>query len=163
MPVLKNAKHEAFAQGLAKGLSASEAYVSAGYKESRSAASRLSTNVNVQRRVSELQGKAAEKAEWSAAERLSSLKAIHDRTSTEDPRVAISAIGEANKMQGSHAAAKHHLSGTVQVVTITAKHLDGLNDDELAALEAAYPVLQKLGLIGSDQGAAADAGSEPDD
>ncbi|CAN0653117.1 protein of unknown function [Nitratireductor aquimarinus] len=113
--------------------------------------------------MSELQGKAAEKAEWSAAERLLSLKAIHDRTNTEDPRVAISAIGEANKMQGSHAAAKHHLSGTVQVVTITAKHLDGLNDDELAALEAAYPVLQKLGLIGSDQGAAADAGSEPDD
>ncbi|WMT85580.1 terminase small subunit [Pelagibacterium sp. 26DY04] len=63
MPALKNAKHEAFAQGLAKGLSASEAYVAAGYKESRSAASRLSTNVNIEARVSELVGKGAERAE----------------------------------------------------------------------------------------------------
>lgn len=60
---LKNAKHEAFAQGLAKGLSASDAYVAAGYKESRSAASRLSTNVNIEARVAELVHKGAEKAE----------------------------------------------------------------------------------------------------
>ena len=59
MPVLANAKHERFAQGLAKGLSATEAYTKAGYVGDRTAASRLSTNVNVQRRVSELQEKAA--------------------------------------------------------------------------------------------------------
>lgn len=63
MPALKNAKHEKFAQGLAKGLTASEAYVAAGYKESRSAASRLSTNVNIEARVAELVGKGAERAE----------------------------------------------------------------------------------------------------
>lgn len=61
MPVLKNAKHEAFAQGLAKGLSASEAYVAAGYKESRSAASRLSANVNIQKRVEEIVQKVSER------------------------------------------------------------------------------------------------------
>jgi phage terminase small subunit len=60
--VLSNPKHEAFAQGLAKGLSATEAYVAAGYKESRSAASRLSANVNVEARVAELVNKGAEKA-----------------------------------------------------------------------------------------------------
>lgn len=65
MPALKNAKHEAFAQGLAKGLSASDAYASAGYKESRSAASRLSTNVNIEARVAEIVGRGAEKAEVS--------------------------------------------------------------------------------------------------
>ncbi len=55
MPVLPNAKHERFAQELAKGKSATEAYVSAGYQESRSAASRLSANVNITARVTEIQ------------------------------------------------------------------------------------------------------------
>ncbi|UQS95217.1 terminase small subunit [Pseudanabaena phage Pam5] len=59
MPALANPRHERFAQELAKGKSASEAYVAAGYEESRSAASRLSTNVNVQARVTELQERAA--------------------------------------------------------------------------------------------------------
>ena len=59
MPALSNARHERFAQELAKGKSASEAYVSAGYEESRSAASRLSANVNVQARLDELKERAA--------------------------------------------------------------------------------------------------------
>jgi phage terminase small subunit len=71
--VLENPKHEAFSQGLAKGLSASEAYVAAGYKESRSAASRLSTNVNVEARIAELVNKGAEKAGTSIAHVLSEL------------------------------------------------------------------------------------------
>jgi hypothetical protein len=41
VPVLKDAKHERFAQELAKGKSQAEAYVAAGYKPSRSAATRL--------------------------------------------------------------------------------------------------------------------------
>ncbi|MBZ9939153.1 terminase small subunit [Mesorhizobium sp. BR1-1-16] len=61
MSVLKNPRHEAFAQALAKGQSATEAYQTAGYAESRSAASRLSTNVNVVARVADIQEKAATK------------------------------------------------------------------------------------------------------
>ena len=61
MPVLPNPRHERFAQELAKGKSAAEAYQATGYKGDRTAASRLSTNVNLQRRVAELQNKAAEK------------------------------------------------------------------------------------------------------
>ncbi|WP_425087781.1 terminase small subunit [Stappia sp.] len=106
MPALKNARHEAFAQALAKGASAADAYVQAGYKASRSAASRLSANVNIEARVSELVQRIAEKAEWSAADRLRTLSEIVERTATKDPRVAVSAIAEANKMQGSHAPAK---------------------------------------------------------
>lgn len=60
MPVLDNARHEAFAHGLARGLSASEAYINAGYRDSRSSASRLSTNVNIAARVAELQDLAAQ-------------------------------------------------------------------------------------------------------
>lgn len=109
MPCLKNARHEAFAQGLAKGLSAAEAYTKAGYQGDRTAASRLSTNVNVQRRVEEVKNRVAEKAEWTAAERLSSLRAIHDASLGNDRRTAIAAISEANKMQGSYAPAKTEL------------------------------------------------------
>ena len=63
MPVLKNAKHEKFAQGLAKGITAEQSYIEAGYKPSRSAASRLSTNVNIKARVAEIVNIGAEKAE----------------------------------------------------------------------------------------------------
>lgn len=67
MPALSNPRWERLAQELAKGKSATEAYVAAGYKESRSAASRLSTNVSVKARVSELTERAAARTEISVA------------------------------------------------------------------------------------------------
>ncbi|MCA1298029.1 terminase small subunit [Stappia indica] len=73
MPALENARHEVFAQGVAKGLSQDEAYARAGYKASRSAASRLSANVSVKARIAELVGKGAEKAEVSVAQVLQGL------------------------------------------------------------------------------------------
>lgn len=62
MPVLKNPKHERFAQELAKGATATDAYTAAGYRGDRTAASRLSTKVNIQERVAQLLGKGAERA-----------------------------------------------------------------------------------------------------
>jgi hypothetical protein len=67
MAALSNHKHELFAQGLAKGKTADEAYQLAGYKQSRPAASRLSTNVNVKARVAELQERGAIRAEVTIA------------------------------------------------------------------------------------------------
>ena len=55
MPILENQRHEKFAQQLATGKSASEAYVLSGYKPSRKNASRLRTNEGVVARVAELQ------------------------------------------------------------------------------------------------------------
>ncbi|WP_417702336.1 terminase small subunit [Pseudophaeobacter sp.] len=154
MPILPNPRHESFAQALAKGKSAADAYVDAGYKPSRSAASRLSTNVNVQRRVSELQGKAAEKAEWSAAERLAALKRISAASEANDPRVAVSAISEANKMQGSHAPAKHQHTG--RIASIDPTKLKGMTNEELDLLERA---LVQIGIADGDP---AGEGSEED-
>lgn len=111
MPVLKNARHEAFAQALAKGKTATEAYAEAGYQESRSAASRLSTNVNIEKRVEELKTRIAEKAEWRSADRLRMLAIIAKGNLRKDPRSAIAAIAEANKMQGSHAVVRHQIGG----------------------------------------------------
>ena len=60
MPVLQNARHETFAQGLAKGMSASKSYREAGYKPSDQHASRLARNGKVRERVAELQGSTAD-------------------------------------------------------------------------------------------------------
>ncbi len=76
MPVLPNARHERFAQELAKGSSQTEAYLAAGYKGDKTAASRMSTNVNVQARVAELKEAIAERAEITQADVLRELGRI---------------------------------------------------------------------------------------
>lgn len=68
MSALANARHEKFAQELAKGKSQVDAYEAAGYKPDRGAATRLSANVSVIARLDELQDKAAEKAVVTAAD-----------------------------------------------------------------------------------------------
>jgi phage terminase small subunit len=60
MSLLKNPKHERFAQELAGGKTADEAYKGAGYVANRFNASRLKTNEHVLRRVTELQSRAAD-------------------------------------------------------------------------------------------------------
>ena len=52
---LPNPKHEKFAIALARGMSKENAYAEAGFSGGRTAASRLSTNVNILARVQKLQ------------------------------------------------------------------------------------------------------------
>lgn len=73
MPALENARHEAFAQSLAKGKTADEAYVLAGYKANRGNATRLKANESVGKRVSELTERAADRAEIDIARTLKEL------------------------------------------------------------------------------------------
>jgi phage terminase small subunit len=56
MPILKNAKHEAFAHGIAKGSSIAQAYIDAGYSEQGANPSgiRLLRNATVQARIDEI-------------------------------------------------------------------------------------------------------------
>lgn len=62
MPILANSKYELFAQKLAQGMSASAAYVAAGYEAHGSNAGRLSKNEQVRARVQELQSEGARQA-----------------------------------------------------------------------------------------------------
>ena len=138
MPILPNPRHEKFAQALAKGKTADEAYQEAGYKPNRGNAATLKANQSISDRVAELQAGAAAKAEWTAADRLAALKRISDAAEAEDPRVAVSAIAEANKMQGSHAPARmDHLSSdgsmTPKPTTIRIIGPDDGSDDTAAA------------------------------
>jgi hypothetical protein len=65
VPILENERHELFAQQLAQGKSASEAYVLAGFKPSRKNASRLRAKEDINARVRELQEVAAQSCEIS--------------------------------------------------------------------------------------------------
>lgn len=70
MPALENARHERFAQELAKGKTQEQAYIDAGYEPdaARFNASRLITNDNVAARVAELQERAAIKVELTLSD-----------------------------------------------------------------------------------------------
>lgn len=141
--ILSNPRHEAFAQALAKGKTADEAYQHAGYRPNRHNAAALARKQHISTRVRDLQHRTAEKSTWSAAERMKSLQAIHDAQVDKDPRTAIAAIQEANKMDGSHAAQKHQHAGAIGTYD-----LSKMSDDELDRLEA---ILGPLALAGGDQ------------
>src|ERR1035437_1572739 len=63
MPVIDNIKHEQFALLVAKGVSATKAYVSAGYspKGAQQSAARLQQNAAICARIKELQTAVAER------------------------------------------------------------------------------------------------------
>jgi hypothetical protein len=67
VPILKNHKHELFAQSLAKGETATKAYEIAGFKPSRKNASRLRAKEDIAGRVGEIQSVAAQSAEITLA------------------------------------------------------------------------------------------------
>lgn len=147
MPVLPNQRHEAFAQAIAKGKSADEAYQLAGYAENRGNAARLKANERIRKRVEDILGRVADKAEWTAADRLKGLKRIYDATADKDPRTAIAALSEANKMQGSYAPAKHQHSGP-NGGPIPTVDLTNATDEDLERLEALFGPL--AGTAGDD-------------
>lgn len=157
MPVLTNAKHELFAQARAAGASTDEAYVKAGYSPNRSNAARMNANDDILSRVAELQSKFAKKVEVTVESLAAELDEARDLAKeTKQPAAMTQATMGKAKLFGLGSETRK-LQGTIQVITITAAHLDALSEDELAALESAYPILQKLGLVGGNTGAAAEA------
>lgn len=84
MPALENPKHERFAQELAKGKTADEAYAEAGYKPDRGNASRLTANDNVKTRVAEIQERAAVRTEITVADITKRLLAIATKAEGKD-------------------------------------------------------------------------------
>lgn len=157
MPSLANPRHERFAQAIAKGMTAEASYADAGFKANRGNAATLKAKQSILDRVAEIQAKVAKKVEVtveSLAAELDEarLMALGEKQSS----AAVSATMGKAKLFGL-GIENRKLTGTLQIITITAAHLDALNEDELAALEAAYPVLQKLGLVGGHPGAAPEA------
>ncbi len=98
MPALTNPKHEIYAQELAKGKTADEAYALAGYKKSRKNASRLKANEDILDRITQLRHGASKRAEVTIA----------------------SLMQEASDIQAAAMEAKQ-LSAASQALTIKAK------------------------------------------
>lgn len=78
MPPLDNPRHERFAQELAKGKSAGQAYVEAGYKANEGNCIRLKGNERILGRVAELQERFAIRAEVTIASLTAELEEVRD-------------------------------------------------------------------------------------
>lgn len=145
---LANTRHERFAQELAKGKTADEAYQLAGYAENRGNATRLKANESVQNRVSQLQGKAAVRTEITVAAITDRLLAIAAKGEGTDEAPMLS-VARASLMD----AAK--LNGLIVDRTEVGKpgDFERMTDDELADFVAAEA--RALG-VRSDRASATD-------
>lgn len=120
MPILSNARHEAFSRELAKGAPASRAYVLAGYKENDGNAATLKGNQRVIDRVAELQAKAVDRTLVtidSITAELEEARQIAMAKDTTNPSAAVAAsLGKA-KLHGllidkSESSNVHHVVST---------------------------------------------------
>lgn len=156
MPVLKNARHEKFAQAIAKGRTADDAYGEAGYKPHRGNASTLRSNQNISDRVAEIQGRAAERAAvtiHSLTDELEEARAIAIAEKQSSAAVAAT-LGKA-KLHGLLIEKKQHTGangGPIQTVDLTK-----LSDDELQRLEA---IIGPIAIDGGDQSGEVEESSE---
>ena len=144
MPVLPNPRHEAFAQALAKGKSADEAYALAGFKPNRGNATRLKANESIRARVAELQERGAKRVEVT----VESLSAELDEARTKalesgQISAAVSATMGKAKLHGKLVERKHHTG------SIGTYDLSKVTDEQLDHLES---ILGPLADIGGDQG-----------
>jgi phage terminase small subunit len=132
MPVLKNPRHELFAQALASGKSPSEAYRAAGYRGPRQAANRLAARPDARARIDTILEKGAKRAEVTAERVLRELAAIAFSD--------IRRVAEWRDVPANAEPSKRKKAGTRQQ-----GHVDGNGGD---AAKAASPYLR---LVDSDR------------
>src|SRR5260221_10853074 len=125
---LANPRHERFAQVLAQGKPATEAYVLAGYKANDGNASRMKGNERISARVKEIVGRAAERAGVSL-----------ERTLRELAAIAFSDISKAATWGPSVQVREEEEDGERVKVIVSAVLLvpsDKLDEDTAAAISA---------------------------
>ena len=142
MPVLENARHERFAQGLAKGKTQEQAYIDAGYSENgaRVSASQLLTNPNVAARVAELQERAAMRVELTLADIIAEIEQARIAAlaaETVQASAAVSASKAKAELLGLGANKKIEVGGSddlppIQSVTRIELIAAKINDDDTA-------------------------------
>jgi phage terminase small subunit len=139
MPVLDNAKHERFAQELAKGQTLTEAYRLAGYTESRPHASRLATRGNIRQRVRELQRPAIKAAQVTLESLLDELEEARALAiALKQPGAAVAAVREKSVLSG-HRVEKSERRVTTDARQLTDAELDAAIAAAVAREEAAQP------------------------
>lgn len=129
MPALSNARHERFAQELAKGKSQDEAYEAAGFKPDRGNAARLTANDSVRTRVAELQERSAIKAEVTTASLIDEAEQVRSKALAAGQfAAAIAAIREKGVLAGVRVEKRESTHKTDP---------KALTDDELALIASA--------------------------
>lgn len=91
MPVLKNARHERFAQALASGKTLVDAHEQAGFKPNDGNASKLGAHPEVQARVKEITGRVASKVEITLESLIVEADAIQKAASADKQHSAATA------------------------------------------------------------------------
>jgi len=126
MAPLRNQRHEVFAQQLAGGKTADDAYRLAGYKPDRKNAHRLTTLDDVMTRIRELQSKGAQKAEITLASLLEEAEQARALAmQLGQPGAAIAAIKEKGVLSGMRVEKRENLNKTP---------LSAMTDAELEAI-----------------------------
>jgi hypothetical protein len=143
MPPLPNARHERFAQELAKGKSANEAYQLAGFKANEGNCIRLKGNERVIARLEELQLRAANKAECTAADIAKQLDEDRQLARTEkQASAAVSASMGKAKLFGLIRERHEHSGPNGGAIKYD---LSGLDDDKLDQLQELISAIAVIG------------------
>src|SRR5262249_6012720 len=122
-PALKNPRHEAFAQALARGMSASAAYVEAGYKANRHNAAALAREKHIRTRVTGLQ------EEQLAIHQQATAAAAANKQVTIESLIAEAEAARAKAMseKGGSAAAVSALTAKARLAGVWGEKLDQHN------------------------------------
>jgi phage terminase small subunit len=134
-------KHELFAQGLAKGLTADQAYQDAGYSANRGNASTLKQKQSIQDRVAELLEKARNVEDQATSIAIEKLAITKERVLAELAKIGFSDIRKAIKWNGHLVREEdNNEGGDVLLIKETRTNLvslidsDELDDDTAAAI-----------------------------
>jgi len=137
MPILRNSRHEKFAQEIAKGKTATAAMAAAGYSDPRNS-TRLTKNDEIQRRVGELKELGATSAVVTVASLLGEL---------EEARLLALKLGQASAACQAVMAKAKILGLIIDRREVgDAGAFDALTDDELVA--QAVKKARELGIAG---------------
>jgi hypothetical protein len=132
---MKNTRHEAFAQALARGESAAKAYIEAGYKANTGNASTLKSDKSVSKRIEEIQEEQLMLHQQAAAEAAASAKVTYE-----------SLIAEAEAARAKAMAEKGGAAAAVSALTAKAKLAGMWRDkvDQHNTGSAAYERIERV-------------------
>lgn len=146
MGILRNGRHERFAQELAKGNSAGDAYAAAGFAPHDSNCIRLKNHPDVVARVEEILGRAAKRVEIDQARVLAELGKIGfsdiRRAVAWRSNVAVAAVDLDEEMREIEEGGeiRHQITNQVELISS-----DEIDDDTAAAI-AEISMTDKGGL-----------------
>jgi hypothetical protein len=127
MPALANSRHEAFAQALARGSSATAAYVEAGYKQNRHNAAALAREKHIRTRVNELQEEQLAIHQQATAEAAANAKVTLESLIAE----AEAARAKAMEEKGGAAAAVSALTAKAKLAGMWREKVDQHNSGSI--------------------------------